>query len=198
MTRQLATLLSEQRGSSSARLRRPGQRHGGAVRAAARDRERAEQARALEVEFVRGTGCSSGPRRTPSGSWAASSMSPPTVSTGISPARSATRRRSSGRVARATAASSPTGTSRARFAAPPTRSSNSASGRATGWGSTWMAPEAAIAMLACARIGAVHSVVFGGFSAESVRDRRPTTPRPRSSLPPTAATAAARSSRSSG
>jgi acetyl-CoA synthetase len=34
-----------------------------------------------------------------------------------------------------------------------------------------MIPEAAIAMLACARIGAVHSVIFGGFSAESVRDR---------------------------
>ncbi len=34
-----------------------------------------------------------------------------------------------------------------------------------------MVPEAAIAMLACARIGAAHSVVFGGFSAESVRDR---------------------------
>ncbi|MCS1412214.1 MAG: Acetyl-coenzyme A synthetase [Verrucomicrobia subdivision 3 bacterium] len=34
-----------------------------------------------------------------------------------------------------------------------------------------MAPEAAIAMLACARIGAVHSVVFGGFSAQSVADR---------------------------
>src|SRR5436190_11094161 len=32
-------------------------------------------------------------------------------------------------------------------------------------------PETAIAMLACARIGAVHSVVFGGFSAESIRDR---------------------------
>src|SRR5687767_6050952 len=32
-------------------------------------------------------------------------------------------------------------------------------------------PEAAIAMLACARIGAIHSVVFGGFSAESLRDR---------------------------
>ena len=32
-------------------------------------------------------------------------------------------------------------------------------------------PEAAIAMLACARIGAVHSVVFGGFSPESIRDR---------------------------
>ena len=34
-----------------------------------------------------------------------------------------------------------------------------------------MVPEAAIAMLACARIGAVHSVVFGGFSAESIVDR---------------------------
>ena len=32
-------------------------------------------------------------------------------------------------------------------------------------------PEAAIAMLACARIGAAHSVVFGGFSPESLRDR---------------------------
>jgi acetyl-CoA synthetase len=34
-----------------------------------------------------------------------------------------------------------------------------------------MIPEAAIAMLACARIGAPHSVVFGGFSAESLSDR---------------------------
>ena len=32
-------------------------------------------------------------------------------------------------------------------------------------------PEAAIAMLACARIGAIHSVVFGGFAPESLRDR---------------------------
>ena len=32
-------------------------------------------------------------------------------------------------------------------------------------------PEAAIAMLACARLGAIHSVVFGGFSPESLRDR---------------------------
>lgn len=32
-------------------------------------------------------------------------------------------------------------------------------------------PETAIAMLACARIGAVHSVIFGGFSADSIRDR---------------------------
>ncbi len=34
-----------------------------------------------------------------------------------------------------------------------------------------MIPELAIAMLACVRIGAVHSVVFGGFSAEALRDR---------------------------
>jgi len=34
-----------------------------------------------------------------------------------------------------------------------------------------MIPEAAIAMLACARIGAPHSVVFGGFSADSLRNR---------------------------
>ncbi|MBL9158427.1 MAG: acetate--CoA ligase [Verrucomicrobiales bacterium] len=34
-----------------------------------------------------------------------------------------------------------------------------------------MVPEAAVAMLACARIGAVHSVVFGGFSAMSIADR---------------------------
>ncbi|MEI6339463.1 MAG: acetate--CoA ligase, partial [Verrucomicrobiota bacterium] len=32
-------------------------------------------------------------------------------------------------------------------------------------------PEAAIAMLACARIGAVHSVIFGGFSSSSIKDR---------------------------
>ena len=34
-----------------------------------------------------------------------------------------------------------------------------------------MVPEAAIAMLACARIGAVHSVIFGGFSSNSIADR---------------------------
>ncbi len=34
-----------------------------------------------------------------------------------------------------------------------------------------MTPEAVIAMLACARIGAVHSVIFGGFSAESIAER---------------------------
>ena len=34
-----------------------------------------------------------------------------------------------------------------------------------------MIPELAIALLACARVGAVHSVVFGGFSAQSISDR---------------------------
>ena len=34
-----------------------------------------------------------------------------------------------------------------------------------------MVPEAIVAMLACARIGAIHSVIFGGFAAEAVRDR---------------------------
>src|SRR5215213_5349336 len=34
-----------------------------------------------------------------------------------------------------------------------------------------MIPECAVAMLACARIGAIHNVVFGGFSAESVKER---------------------------
>ncbi len=34
-----------------------------------------------------------------------------------------------------------------------------------------MIPEAAIAMLACARVGAVHSVVFAGFSSSALADR---------------------------
>src|SRR5437762_8556213 len=34
-----------------------------------------------------------------------------------------------------------------------------------------MVPEAAVAMLACARIGAAHSVVFGGFSSQAIADR---------------------------
>ena len=34
-----------------------------------------------------------------------------------------------------------------------------------------MVPELAVAMLACARVGAIHSVIFGGFSAEAIADR---------------------------
>ena len=52
-------------------------------------------------------------------------------------------------------------------------------------------PELAIAMLACARIGAVHTVVFGGFSAESLRDRINDAQAKAARSRPTAATAAA-------
>ena len=58
-------------------------------------------------------------------------------------------------------------------------------------------PELAIAMLACARIGAVHSVVFGGFSAGVACATASTTPRARCWSRPTAAGGAARSCRSS-
>ena len=53
-----------------------------------------------------------------------------------------------------------------------------------------MIPEAAYAMLACARIGAIHSIVFGGFSPDAwpAASRMPTPP---SSSPPTRACAAA-------
>ena len=54
-----------------------------------------------------------------------------------------------------------------------------------------MIPELPIAMLACARIGAPHTVVFGGFSAESLSAGASTTAAPRCSSPPTAATGAA-------
>ena len=54
-------------------------------------------------------------------------------------------------------------------------------------------PEAVVAMLAIARLGAVHSVVFGGFSAESLRVAHRGRRTPSSSSPPTAATARARS-----
>ena len=53
-----------------------------------------------------------------------------------------------------------------------------------------MIPEAAYAMLACARIGAIHSVVFGGFSPDALAGAS-RTPNPRSSSPRTRACAAA-------
>ena len=43
-----------------------------------------------------------------------------------------------------------------------------------------MIPEAAVAMLACARIGATHSVVFGGFSADALAQPDPGRQTPRS------------------
>ena len=54
-----------------------------------------------------------------------------------------------------------------------------------------MIPEAMVAMLACARIGAPHSVVFGGFSADALASPHRRRRAPRSSSPPTAATGAA-------
>ena len=61
---------------------------------------------------------------------------------------------------------------RARYAASPTRSSATASRKGDRVMIYMpMIPEAAVAMLACARIGAVHSVVFGGFSPDSLADR---------------------------
>jgi len=57
-----------------------------------------------------------------------------------------------------------------------------------------MIPEAAYAMLACARIGAIHSVVFAGFSPDASPSASPTA-NPRSSSPPTKACAAARGCR---
>ena len=58
-----------------------------------------------------------------------------------------------------------------------------------------MIPEAAYAMLACARIGAIHSVIFGGFSPDSHRRPHPGLRLPASSSPPTRACAAAASCR---
>ena len=58
-----------------------------------------------------------------------------------------------------------------------------------------MIPEAAYAMLACARIGAIHSVIFGGFSPELASPAASRTATPRSSSPPTRACAAAASCR---
>ena len=58
-----------------------------------------------------------------------------------------------------------------------------------------MIPELAIAMLACTRIGAPHSIVFGGFSADALRDRINDAGREASSSRPTAAIAAVSRSR---
>jgi len=56
-----------------------------------------------------------------------------------------------------------------------------------------MVPELAIAMLACARIGAVHSVIFGGFSSEAIADRNNDAKPNCNSLPTTAGAAVSRS-----
>ncbi len=69
-------------------------------------------------------------------------------------------------------ARSPTPSCSARCAGSRTACARSASARATSSASTWAwCPSSPVAMLACARIGAPHVVVFGGFSAEALGER---------------------------
>ena len=121
----------------------------------------------------RGSRCSTGrTRRSPSGSWAASSTSPTTASTATWRPAAATASPSTGAGRRARSATSPTRS----CCADVQRFANALKDRGIGPGDVVgiflpMIPEVAVAMLACARIGAIHNVVFGGFSAESVRER---------------------------
>ena len=111
-------------------------------------------------------------RRSPSGSATASSTSPTTAWTATSRPATAIASRSSGRASRAT-------TRRVTYAEltdEVKRLANVLEGLGIGEGDRVaiympMIPEAIAAMLAVARIGAIHSVVFGGFSADSLRSR---------------------------
>ena len=79
---------------------------------------------------------------------------------------------SSGKASRATRARSPISSCTAKSASSPTCSRSWASKQGDVVSIYMpMVPELAIAMLACARIGAVHSVIFGGFSSEAIADR---------------------------
>ena len=129
------------------------------------------------------------------GSKTAKSIFRPTASTAISP-RAATRRPSSGRASRATVERSPTGELHAEVC----KFANVLKGLGVQAGDRVaiympMIPEAAVAMLACTRIGATHTVIFGGFSAEALRDRINDCGAQACSSPPTAAGAGARWSR---
>ena len=114
-----------------------------------------------------------GAARTRSGTSAASSTSPTTASTATSRRATATRSPTTGRASpRTTGASSRSPTCSARRRSSRTRSRRSASKKGTPVGIYMgMVPETPIAMLACARIGAPHTVVFGGFSADSLSGR---------------------------
>ena len=116
--------------------------------------------------------CSSGTRRTPSGSSAASSTSAPTASIGTS----ATARRNKAALIwegepgdRRTLTYFDLYRQVCQFANVLKSLGVQKGDRVALY--MPLIPELAIAMLACARIGAVHRVVFGGFSAESLRDR---------------------------
>ncbi len=84
----------------------------------------------------------------------------------------ATRSPSTGRGSPATPGPSPTASSSPRCRGSPTSSAASGSRRGDRVAVYMpMIPELTVAMLACTRIGAVHSVVFGGFSSDALRDR---------------------------
>ncbi len=94
-----------------------------------------------------------------------------TASTATSRPATATRSRSTSSASpRATPATSPTPSCTREVSAPPTPSTDLGVGTGDRVAIYLpMIPEAVVAMLACARLGAPHSVVFGGFSAEALR-----------------------------
>ena len=107
-----------------------------------------------------------------SGSWAAKSTPASTASTGISRGRCATRRRSFSRASRATCVT----LTYQQLHREVCLMANVLKKHGVKSGDRVMIylpmiPEAVIAMLACARIGAPHSVVFSGFSAEALKER---------------------------
>ena len=123
------------------------------------------------------------------------STSPSTASTGTSRPATATRSRCTGRASPATPAPSPTPSCKDEVC----QAANALTALGVEAGDRVaiylpMIPEAMVAMLACARIGAPHSVVFGGFSAEALAVTHRRRRAPRSSSPPTAATGAAQPS----
>ena len=130
-------------------------------------------ARACHVVRAVRDASASGTRRTRSGSSAASSTRRTTASTGTSRPATAPRSRSTGR-----ASPKATGvTSRSTdLQRETTKLANALKSLGVEKGTPvgiymGMVPEAPIAMLACARIGAPHTVVFGGFSADSLSGR---------------------------
>ena len=159
------------------RVRRPGERHRGPLR---------QGRRGLRVVLGRPgpqpalAGARTSPRsstgarhRSPRGSPTASSTSPTTASTGTSRPATATRWRIH-------FVGEPDGDTRdityAELHEQVQKAANALQDLGVGKGDTVaiylpMIPEAAVAMLACARIGAPHSVVFGGFSAEALYTR---------------------------
>ena len=106
-----------------------------------------------------------------SGSRTGGSTRPPSASTATSTPATATASPTTGAARRASGATSPTPS-----CSTPAALANALKDQGVEKGDVVgiylpMIPEVAVAMLACARIGAIHNVVFGGFSAESVRER---------------------------